>query len=102
MYHVCIHVILFQSVNKFPFHNKTALKYIHTFVTGTSMTAFDHNFNSQGQLLNYCPKGVNHSQNNTTVIFLTFGISPQFFVISLIFYHKVIPSKDADRNAKQL
>ena len=48
MYHVCIHVILFQSVNKFPFPNKTALKYIHTFVTRTSMIAFDHNFNRQG------------------------------------------------------
>ena len=46
--HVCIHAILFQSVNKFPFPNKAALKYIHTFVTRTSMTAFDHNFNSQG------------------------------------------------------
>ena len=42
---------------------------------------------------------MNHSQNNTTVIFLNFGISPQFFVISLKFYHIVIPSKDADRNA---
>ena len=41
---------------------------------------------------------MNHSQNNTTVIFLTSGISPQFFVISLKFYHKVIPSKDEDRN----
>ena len=41
---------------------------------------------------------MNHSQNNTTVIFLTFEISP-VFVISLKFYHKVIPSKDADRNA---
>ena len=41
-------IILFQSVNKFPIPNKTDLKYIHTFVTRTSMTAFDHNFNSQG------------------------------------------------------
>ena len=42
----CI-VYVFQSVNKFPFPNKPALKYIHTFVTRTSKTAFDHNFNSQ-------------------------------------------------------
>ena len=42
MYHVSIHVILFQGVNKFPFPNKPALKYIHTFVNRTSMTAFDH------------------------------------------------------------
>ena len=63
------------------------------------MTAFDHNFDSQGQLINYCPKGVNHSQNNTSVIFLTFRISPRFFAISLKFYHKVKPSKDADGNA---
>ena len=78
MYHVCIHVILFQSVNKFPFPNKTALKYIHTVVTRTSMSAFDHNFNSQGYLVNYyCTKAVNLSQNNTTV---TFGISPQFYL----------------------
>ena len=48
MYHVGIHVILFQSLNKFPFPNKIALKYIHTLVTKTSMTAFDYNFNSQG------------------------------------------------------
>ena len=41
---------------------------------------------------------MNHSQNNTTVIFLTFRIASQFFVVSLKFYHKVIPSKDADRN----
>ena len=39
------------------------------------------------------------NQNNSAVIFLNFGISPQFFVIILKFYHKVIPSKDADRNA---
>ena len=63
------------------------------------MTAFDHNFKSQGILLNYCLKGVNHSQNNSTVSFLNFGISPQFFVTILKFYYKVIPSKDADRNA---
>ena len=31
--------------------------------------------------------------------FSNFGISPQFFVNILKFYHKVIPSKDADRNA---
>ena len=42
---------------------------------------------------------MNHSLNNTTVTFLTFGISPQFFVISLKLYHKVMPSKEADRNA---
>ena len=48
MFHVSIHVIIFQSVNQFPFPNKTALKYIHTFVTKTSITAFDHNINSQG------------------------------------------------------
>ena len=42
---------------------------------------------------------MNHSQNNTIVIFLNFGISPQYFVIILKFYHKVIPSKDADSNA---
>ena len=42
---------------------------------------------------------MNHSQNNSTVIFLNFGISLQFFVIILKFYHKVIPSKDADRYA---
>ena len=43
-----------------------------------------------------------HSQNTSTVIFLNFGISPLFFVIILKFDHKVlkvIPSKDADRNA---
>ena len=50
-------------------------------------------------MLNYCPKGVNHSQNNATVIFLTFGISPQFFVNGLKFNHKVKPSNNADRNA---
>ena len=74
-----VYIILFQSVNTFQFPNTTALKYIHTFVTRTSMTAFDHNFKSQGKLLNYSPKGVNHSQNNSTAIFLNFGISPQFF-----------------------
>ena len=47
MYHVCIHVILFQNVSKFPCPNKTALKYIHTFVTRTSMTAFDYTVKSQ-------------------------------------------------------
>ena len=62
------------------------------------MTAFDHNFNSQGELLNYCPKGVNHSQNSTTVLFLTLVISPQFFVIILKFYHKKLSSKEAYRN----
>ena len=66
------------------------------------MTAYDHNFNCQGYTLNYSPKGVNYSQNNTTVIFLNFGISSVFFVIILKFYHKVMPSKDADRNAKKL
>ena len=39
------------------------------------------------------------SKQYSTVIFLNFGISSQFFVIILKFYHKVIPSKDADRNA---
>ena len=34
-------------MNKFPFPNKTALKYMHTFVTRTSMIAFDHNFNGR-------------------------------------------------------
>ena len=43
-----LYIILFLSVNKYPFTNTTALKYIHTFVARTSMTAFDHNFNSQG------------------------------------------------------
>ena len=38
----------FPIVNKFPFPNTTALKYIHTFVTRTSMIAFDFNFKSQG------------------------------------------------------
>ena len=45
------------------------------------------------------PKGVNHSQNIITFIFLSFGISSKFFVIILKFDHKVMPSKDADRNA---
>ena len=44
--YACIN--LFQSVNKFSFPNRTALKSIHTFVTRTSMTAFDHYFKSQG------------------------------------------------------
>ena len=43
-----LYIILFLSVNQYPFTNTTALKYIHTFVAWTSMTAFDHNFNSQG------------------------------------------------------
>ena len=42
---------------------------------------------------------MNHSQNNTTVIFLNFGISSKIFVIILKFDHKVMPSKDVDRNA---
>ena len=44
---------------------------------------------------------MNHSQKDSSVIFLNFGISPQFFAIILKFYHKVhvIPSKNADRNA---
>ena len=43
---VCI--VLFQSVNKFSILNITALRSFHSFVTWTSMTACDHNFNSQG------------------------------------------------------
>ena len=58
------------------------------------MTAFDHNFKSQGQLLNYCPKGVNHSQNNSTVIFSKFWDIPTvFFVIILKIDHKVLKVK---------
>ena len=84
---------LFQSVNKFPFPNKNALKYIHTFVTRTSMTAFDHNFNTEylriiAQLL---------PQNNTTVIFLTFGISPQFFYNQL----KILPQSNTIKRCRQ-
>ena len=64
------------------------------------MTEFDHNFSSQGQLLNYCPKGVNHSQNNSTVIFLNIGISPQFFCNHpKILQQSTTIKKDADRNA---
>ena len=35
-----VYIILFQSVNKFPFPNSTTLKYIHTLVTRTNMTFF--------------------------------------------------------------
>ena len=64
-----VSIILFQSVNKFPFSNTTALKYIHTFVSRISMTAFDHNFKSQGQLHNRCPKGVNHKVKTIVLLF---------------------------------
>ena len=84
-----------QSVNKFPFPNKIALNYIHTFVRLhlTIISIVKDNFQITA------PKC--ESQSNQYYCYFSnfLDIPTVFLVIKLKFYHKVIPSKDADRNA---